>query len=300
MVKAFLTHPVTWIQRTSLFSLHLEECVCVCVVECTMQWTNNCSVIFFFSFLVTKCLGFDVTEWFNLMPNDWTITLYSLTSTWAVFYKQKQNASSFPFSRLAVLQHFNLSFKPSWLLCLFPDFNFTWMRKHYSKRTFHLKGLKIFQLLDCWRQQRSWRNVMLTRREGFLWFSRSANACTDPNWWCRELILTLKKKFSCFPIGQSALCKYGRYIFTDQLYLAVCTMIVATVWTVYSGFCILDLPKHHLLYVSDSFSLFFFWSWYWRAVRFLRSPAPEGSKLQISVLSGHCHSNLQDTTLCWL
>lgn len=192
------------------------------------------------------------------MPNDWTITLCSLTSTWAVFYKQKQNASSFPFTRLAVLQHFNLSFKPSWLLCLFPDFNFTWMRKHYSKRTFHLKGLKIFQLLDCWRQQRSWRNVLLTRREGFLWFSRSANACTDPNWWCRELILTLKKKFSCFPIGQSALCKYGRYIFTDQLYLAVCTMIVATVWTVYSGFCILDLPKHHLLYVSDSFSLFFF------------------------------------------
>lgn len=198
MVKAFLTHPVTWIQRTSLFSLPLEECVCVCVVECTMQWTNNCSVIFFFSFLVTKCLGFDVTEWFNLMPNDWTITLCSLTSTWAVFYKQKQNASSFPFTRLAVLQHFKLSFKPSWLLCLFPDFNFTWMRKHYSKRTFHLKGLKIFQLLDCWRQQRSWRNVLLTRREGFLWFSRSANACTDPNWWCRELILTLKKKIQLF------------------------------------------------------------------------------------------------------
>lgn len=58
-------------------------------------------------------------------------------------------------------------------------------------------------------------------------------------------------------------------------------------------FCILDLPKKkkHLLYVCDSFLPFFLF-WYWRAVRFLPLLAPEGSKLQISVLSGHLNPKI--------
>lgn len=97
---------------------------------------------------------------------------------------------------------------------------------------------------------------------------------------------------SCFPIGQSALCKNGRYILTDQLYLSVCPMIVATMWTVYSGFCIVALPEHHLLYVCDVFLPFCcvcFFGWYWWAVHFPGLLAPEGSKLQISVVSGQFH-----------
>lgn len=75
----------------------------------------------------------------------------------------------------------------------------------------------------------------------------------------------------------------GGYVFTDQPYFAVCTMIVATVWAVHSGFSILDLPKHHLLYVCDSFLPFFISV----LTSSLLPPDPrltEGSKLQISVL----------------
>lgn len=180
---------------------------------------------------------------------------------------------------------------------LFTVFNFTWMGKHV------VKTLEAFEDIPAaWLQETTcMKNCVADQGEVFTWFFRSANARaqiqTDGADTVDKDLKILLLKICCFPIGQSALCKYGRYIFTDQLYLAVCTMIVATVWAVYSGFCILDLPKHHLLYVCDSFCLF---------LSVLTSnplpPPPPRSRLQREVNSrsvfyqGTFTLNLQDTT----
>lgn len=114
--------------------------------------------------------------------------------------------------------------------------------------------------------------------------------------------LTLIQIFCCNPIRQSALCKYGQHIFTDQPYLAVCTLIVASVWAVYSGFSILDLPKHHLLYIPESvLGLFLFsvlmtrfpsCSWLQRGSRPCLIRALRRRVWNISTLAG-CRWNLQ-------
>lgn len=73
-VKAFFYNSFCDINPTSLLLLSLQVCRCVCTL-----WYSK------WIFCMLHSLGMDVTKWFNLMPNDWTVLLLS-----------DLNADSFP------------------------------------------------------------------------------------------------------------------------------------------------------------------------------------------------------------
>lgn len=172
------------------------------------------------SFHFVTLLGIDVTEWFNFMPN-WTLLSHLY---FGCFFKK--NATSFSFlpagfslvfyifSCIAVHQHFNISFEPLSLGCrsYFPVLNFIRTRNSSVKTDIHLKGFK--DIPAAWLQEAAFmKNFIVTdRREALLWFFFPFS---KHNMDRSELMAQIRddidfKKFSCFQIGLSGLCKYGR------------------------------------------------------------------------------------------
>lgn len=139
-----------------------------------------------------------------------------------------------------------------------------------------------------WRVWRHfWRIVLLIGGGGgrvFLWFFWLANVHRFKV--IKQIRVDIDINILLFSDRHYA--STGGYIFTDQPYLAVCIMMVATVWAVHSGFSILDLPKHHLLYVCDSFLPFFF-----SVLTSSLLPPPPGLQREVNsrsvFYSGHFH-----------
>lgn len=182
--------------------------------------------------------------------------------------EEEKKATSFPFPQ--VFLWLSLSFLTS-KRCGYLS-NLYCTEKCYHT---HLKGWRIFQLLDC-RRRCLWRIADLEKI--FRRFLCSKTMCTGPKWRCRQSLCWFFFNLVCRAVGTMQV----RAIHPHRPTILSCTMIVATVWTVYPGLCIVDLPKHPLLYVCDA--LFFFFcsgTEEQRAVLLLH--APEGSRLQISV-----------------
>lgn len=167
------------------------------------------------------------------------------------------------------------------------------MRNSSVKTDIHLKGFK--DIPAAWLQEAAFmKNFVTDRREALLWFfsvqqtqhGQIRTDGADKRWYW------FWKNSAIFKSGCRDYASTGGNIFTDQLYLAVCTMIVATVWALYSSFCILDLPKTPST-VRLWFFFFFFCLFVFVLVLtsspFPLLPTPEGGQLQISVLSGHFH-----------
>lgn len=252
-----------------------------------MAWCSEwkCRV---FCFLFSMCysvlfFGIVVTEGFHFMPNDWTFTLLFHFHSGCVW--RKMHHLFFPWSflhlvsNLALAWHFSFLSNAAGFVSFFSFFFLSqtltsplWVKNRRSYEGFE-------DIPAVWLQEAAFmKNTFVADwGEVYLWFLFSKHVHRSKLMQQVVIFDDLKKRErkqqqnSCFPIGQSALCKNGRYILTDQLYLSVCPMIVATMWTVYSGFCIVALPEHHLLYVCDVFLPFccgffccccflFFWS----------------------------------------
>lgn len=280
MVKAFFfsPHPATW-THLALLTAPWSLRVCVCAPVCCHDAVNErmCFVVFLY---VTQCLGIDVTEWFNFMPNDWT-----LSPRLGLCFKGKKC------DFFSLLEGF-LS-----VCCIyFQSLIFTWMRNHSVKTDIHLKGFE--DIPAAWLHEAAFmKNRVVDSGRSF--------SCDFPVGERTDPKLTVQMRVLFFPIGQSALCKYGTIHL--QLYLAVCTIIVATVWAVYSVFLYLRSSKKKTKKTPTIYCMFVIHFCLFSVLVLassplpLRAPAPEGSILQISVLSGHFHpKNLQDTTLKWL
>lgn len=277
-----------------------------------MAWCSEwkCHVFcFLFFVLFSMCysvlfFGIVVTEGFHFMPNDWTFTLLFHFRSGCVW--RKMHHLFFPWSflhlvsNLALAWHFSFLSNAVGFVSFFffffslPNFNFTFMSQEqtfiwrvWRYSSCLIAGSGVYEEYICCWFGRSLTVISLQQPCAQI----QTDAAGSDFWWLKKKRERKQQQNSCFPIGQSALCKNGRYILTDQLYLSVCPMIVATMWTVYSGFCIVALPEPHLLYVCDVFLPFccVFLGWYWWAVHFPGLLAPEGSKLQISVVSGQFH-----------
>lgn len=226
-------------------------------VFCFFLFSTCYSVLFF---------GIVVTEWFHFMPNDWTFTLLFHFRSGCVW--RKMHHLFFPWSflhlvsNLALAWHFsflsNAAGFVSFFLFVFCFLSQTLTSPLWVKNRHSYEGFE--DIPAVWLQEAAFmKNTFVADWGVCLWFLFSKHVHRSKLMQQVVIFDDLKKKRkqqqqnSCFPIGQSALCKNGRYILTDQLYLSVCPMIVATMWTVYSGFCIVALPEHHLLYVCDVF-----------------------------------------------
>lgn len=123
--------------------------------------------------------------------------------------------------------------------------------------TINPKGSKIFQLLRLHEAALAFMKNGVAGQGDFFFLGKHTHMHGS------KLTVFDMSRPKNVPVGQSALCKYGGDTSSQTNYtIAVCTLIVATVWTVYSGFCIVDLPEHHLLCVCvwDSFLPFFSFS----------------------------------------
>lgn len=141
---------------TAPWSLHIYICVC--------GWwhdvMNECLFLY-----VTQCLGFDVTEWFNLMPNDWTITALSPLLGLCLF------------SSIAVCQHLSFLCQRPVLSCC--GYFASGRDTVESKAAF---TSRFWDVPAAWLQEAAFMKNC-DRGEVFLWFFRSA--CTDPNSRCK-------------------------------------------------------------------------------------------------------------------
>lgn len=134
------------------------------------------------------------------------------------------------------------------------------------------------------------KNYVADRGEVFLWFFRSANKRVHRSKLTVQIEQVSKiQLFSNRAVGTMQVWAIHphRPTILSCLYYDSSNCVNSILW-----FCILDLPEHHLLYVCDSFCLFFsfFWSF---------PPAPSGSrgKSRSVFYQGTFTLNLQDETL---
>lgn len=226
------------------------------------------------------------------------LSLGALTSTWAVFLKEKRKKMQLHFTFLQVFFFF----------------------KHRCGSTFQLFPLKASSLLFpgvlFFKISPRWREIVWSKKKkrhsqtwrGFEDFSFQLLDCGTRRWWrIVVLLLMMKKLFSCsakthvhrwktdgadkemieiywfstWSVG--TMQSTGDYISADQLYLAVCTMIVATVWTVIIWFLYRRSSRKKnpstvcLWFIFFAFFFLLFLFSYWRAVHFLPALGSRGT-----------------------
>lgn len=158
-----------------------------------------------------------------------------------------------------------------------------------------MKGLKILQLFDC-RKRRLWRIHLLLIREKFL-FSKHVHRSKlmqkvelifDDLKKRKKTTTTKKQLFSNRAVStmQEWAIHPHRPTIPKCLYDDSSNHVNSILWFLYRSSSRTSSTVRFVIY----FCLFvvFFW-WYWWAVHFPGLLAPEGSKLQISVVSGQFH-----------
>lgn len=296
--------PVTWIQPTSLFYVQY-----VCVIDVMTQWMNDALCLLSLCYTVLGGRGgLTCPNGFNFMPNDWTVALLSHLYFGLCFLLLQVSLliPPCPPTRLTKQQHF------SSLLSLLTLGCHLWFHPYEKpfrpRQTRTWRGLEIVQLLDC-RRRRLWR-IVSQIGEKFFFLSRFFSSCDFSGRRTRAQIQTggaderwcWFENSAVFQSGSRHYASTGRYIFTDQLYLAVCTMIVATVWAVNSGFLYLRSSKTpSTVCLWCIFGLRFVFTLFFLVLT--SSPLPQRARLQREVYSrsvfyqGTFTLNLQDTTL---
>lgn len=162
--------------------------------------------------------GWDVTKWFNLMPNDWTPPLLAHLS---VRLEKKRNRFFLPaaFSLISRRPRVSNGCLRSFPVC-------------YVTRPLTGRSLEGVEGIPAARLQDAFLKTLTIQKH------------TDPNWWDTS-----------FEIGLKIHCQSGsrHYATTGATNPHAPTLLMSSQ---HSVLCILELPEHRLLYAEESLSLF--------------------------------------------